>query len=61
MTFAKLDCAGEHVVSGSGNLRYFNMDDNHWTGNVLVADSAKLKVIKSKYPPGTLVGALRPS
>ncbi len=53
MTFAKLDCAGEHVVAGSGNPRYFNMDANHWTGNVLIADSAKLASIKSKYPPGT--------
>jgi hypothetical protein len=49
MTLAKIDCANESRLGP----RYYNQDDNHWTGNVLVADSTQLATIKSKYPPGT--------
>src|ERR1044071_10160477 len=49
MTLAKIDCANESRSAP----RYYNQDDQNWTGNVLVADSNQLATIKSKYPADT--------
>jgi hypothetical protein len=50
LSVAKIDCANE---SRTGTPRFYNQDDNDWSGNVLLADSAQLANILALYPPGT--------
>jgi hypothetical protein len=42
-------CSNESASSP----RYYNQDNHHWTGNVLIADSAQLERVRAAYPPGT--------
>jgi hypothetical protein len=49
LTVGLISCANE---SRTG-VRFYNQDDNNWTGNVLVADSTSLESIRKKYPAGT--------
>lgn len=49
LTVGLVSCANESNVTPS----YWNQDNNSWTGDVLVADSAHLEQVRRKYPAGT--------